>query len=120
MTTKKQYAIPVYNVGYLDSIPDSDINCTITDNTFLETLLLKLRGESIKFASKLKKESQTKEVLLTTEIEQLEKNESTQNPKPRLIFQQKTDDYYLLYINVRKNDNIDLHMSVCHLKTGLT
>ena len=55
MTVKKQYAIPVYNVGYLESIPDSDINFTITDNTFLETLLLKLRGESIKFASKLKK-----------------------------------------------------------------
>ena len=55
MTVKTQYAIPVYNVEYLDSIPDSDIKFTITDNIFLETLLLKLQGESIKFASKMKK-----------------------------------------------------------------
>ena len=55
MTVETQYAIPVYNVEYLDSIPDSDIKFTITDNIFLETLLLKLRGESIKFASKIKK-----------------------------------------------------------------
>ena len=53
MTVKTQYAIPVYNVEYLESIPDSDIKFTITDNIFLETLLLKLRGESIKFESNI-------------------------------------------------------------------
>ena len=60
MTVKKQYANLVYNVEYLDSIPDLDIKFTITDNTFLETLLLKLRGESIKFASKIKKRDRPK------------------------------------------------------------
>ena len=55
MTVKKQYVILDYNVEYLDAIPDSDTKFTITNNTFLETLLLKLRGESIKFASKIKK-----------------------------------------------------------------
>ena len=76
MTVETQYPIPVYNVEYLDSIPDSDIKFTITDNIFLEILLLKLRGESIMFASKITKERQTKEVLLIAEIEQLEKSES--------------------------------------------
>ena len=79
MTVKTQYAISVYNAEYLDSTPDSDIKFTITDKIFLETLLLKLRGESIKFASKIKKERQTKEVLFTAEIEQLEKSESARN-----------------------------------------
>ena len=55
MTVKIQYAILLYNVEYLDSIPDSDIKFTITDNIFLGTLLLKLQRESIKFTSKIKK-----------------------------------------------------------------
>ena len=76
MTIKKEYAVPVYDLEYLDSIQDLNINFTITDDIFLETLLLKIRGDTIKFASKLKKEHQTKELHLVAEIEQLEKVET--------------------------------------------
>ena len=56
MTVQKQYAVPVYDLENLASVPDTDINFLITDDVFLETLLLKMRGDTIKYASKLKKE----------------------------------------------------------------
>ena len=73
MTVKKQYALPVYDLANLASVPDTDINFLIADDVFLETLLLKMRGGTFKNASKLKKERQTKELHLMVEIEQLEK-----------------------------------------------
>ena len=76
MRVKKQYAVPVYNIECLSSIPDININFTIMDDIFLETLLLKIRGDTIKFASKLKKERQIKELRLIAEVEQLEKDET--------------------------------------------
>ena len=79
MMVKKQYAVPVYDLENLASVPDTDINFVITDDAFLETLLLKMRGDTIKYASKLKKERQAKERYLMAEIDQLEKNESTCN-----------------------------------------
>ena len=56
MMVKKQYAVPVYDLENLASVPDTNINFVITDDAFLETLLLKMRGDTIKYASKLKKE----------------------------------------------------------------
>ena len=50
MTVKKQYAAPVYDLENLASVPDIDINFIITNDAFLETLLLKMRGDTIKYA----------------------------------------------------------------------
>ena len=52
---KKMYSVPVYNFENLDVIPDQNIQLTINDSQFLEVLLLKLRGETIKYASGLKR-----------------------------------------------------------------
>ena len=79
MMVKKQYAVPVYDLENLASVSDTDINFLIMDDAFLEALLLKMRGDTIKYASKLKKERQAKEQYLMAEIDQLEKNESTCN-----------------------------------------
>ena len=46
----------VYNPINVASIPNSEQQFTIADDTFLEVLLLKIRGETIKFASALKKQ----------------------------------------------------------------
>ena len=69
---KLQYALPVYNLENLNSIPDEDIQFTINDNIFLECLFMKIRGESVKFASRLKKNLTLEEDNLKSEIETLE------------------------------------------------
>ena len=62
----------VYNPINVASIPNSELQFIIANDTFLKILLLKIRGETIKFASALKKESN--ELELETDIEDLEKN----------------------------------------------
>ena len=66
----------MYDIEFHSSIPDININFTITDDIFLETLLLTIRGDTMKFASKFKKEQQTKELHLIAEKEQLEKDKT--------------------------------------------
>ena len=68
------YALPVYHPHYVTTISDSEIEFTISDATFLETLLLQARGETIRYASRLKKEASKKEQNIKKEIESLEKN----------------------------------------------
>ena len=50
----EKYAIPVYSLDFLRN-NFSDIKMSIEDDIFLEMLLLRIRGESIKFASHEKK-----------------------------------------------------------------
>ena len=64
----------VYNPINVASIPNSELQFIIADNIFLEILLLKIRGETIKFASALKKQSNELELKLETDIEDLENN----------------------------------------------
>ena len=63
----------VYNPINVASIPNSELQFIIPNDTFLEILLLKIRGET-KFASALKKQSNELELKLETDIEDLEKN----------------------------------------------
>lgn len=69
---KLQYALPIYNLDNLNSIPEKDLQFTINDNIFLECLFMKIRGESIKFATQLKKNLTIEEDNLKREIEKLE------------------------------------------------
>ena len=52
------------------------IEFTISDKLFLDMLLLNIRGKSIKFASKLKRDDNKKEKDLITDIQTLENNPS--------------------------------------------
>ena len=54
---KLAYSAMVYNPINVASIPNSELQFIIADDTFLEILLLKIRGETIKFASALKTQS---------------------------------------------------------------
>ena len=49
--TRTEYAAKVYNINQMKTIPDMKINLTISESQFLEVLLLKIRGETIKFSS---------------------------------------------------------------------
>ena len=77
----KNYALPVYNIEYIGKCPE-DIKFTIDDDLFLEILYLKIRGETIKFASILKKCKTSKEEILVKDIEFLE---NLNNPNSQLL-----------------------------------
>lgn len=53
---KKQYAVPVYNFDCLDSVNDQLLSFQISDQLFLETLLMEIRGKTISYATFKKKE----------------------------------------------------------------
>lgn len=52
---KRQYAISIYNKDKINDIPNEEIQLTINDQLFLDTLLMELRGKSISYASFRKK-----------------------------------------------------------------
>ena len=80
---KKQYATPIYDLENIhkipDKIPDSEIQFTINDQLFKETLLMEIRGKSISYSSHRKKESEKKENELINNIKELEANLSDTN-----------------------------------------
>ena len=71
---KLQYACPVYSLEYLRD--QTDIEMTIDHDLFLETLLLRIRGETIKFATTEKRKAEAKEQQLIKDITTLEKSPS--------------------------------------------
>lgn len=70
--TKKEYAAPIYDPINVDNIPISDIQLTLNDQLFFETLLLNIRGKTISYSSFLKKCNKKKEETLLEEIDNLE------------------------------------------------
>ena len=71
---KLRYAVPIYNPNNITRLSDMSINFTISDSEFLELLLLQIRGETIRYASVLKKKKSLKENNLLREIEIMEKH----------------------------------------------
>ena len=72
---KKQYAVLIYNL----EIPNDQIQFTINDQLFLETLLMELRGKSISYSSFIKKENETQEKEIERKIEEIEHNLTPEN-----------------------------------------
>ena len=76
---KLKYAAPVYNLENFCDIPDKSLHLTINFIIFLEMLLLRIRGETIKYASHKKKLNAKIEKDLVFKIENLEKDFSNSN-----------------------------------------
>jgi hypothetical protein len=70
--TIEQYAATPYNREKLNSIPLEEIQFTISDQLFLDVLLMEIRSKSIAFSSHKKKINTQKECSLEKEIEILE------------------------------------------------
>ena len=83
--TKAQYCIPIYNYDNIDSIPDNEIQFTIDDQLFLETILMNIRSKTISYASFKKKKMNLKENDLKCEIQEME----TQNNLNLDVLEQK-------------------------------
>ena len=75
---KLTYALPVYNLDY---IKDNNVTFSIDDDTFLETLFLRIRGETVKFSKFLKKKEKALEQTLKNDIAWLESNITESNTK---------------------------------------
>ena len=72
MDEKRKYAVPVYNLHNLETIDDSEIHLTVDFDIFMEMLLLRIRGETIKYASYIKKKMCENENILISKIQTLE------------------------------------------------
>ena len=72
--TKEQYALPVYNVDNLHNIPDSELQFTISDQLFLDVLLMEIRKAVMGYSVKKKRQDYEEEKNLEIEITQLENN----------------------------------------------
>ena len=73
---REKYAVPVYNLDELTNIPDKNLQLIISDQDFLQILLVRLRGESVKYSTYLKKKSSETEKKLIKEIAELEISET--------------------------------------------
>ena len=68
--TLKQYAVPVYTENtYTNYKNYNDIQLTISECLFYETLIMMLRGESVKFSKQIAKRNRAHEKQLIQEIE---------------------------------------------------
>ena len=73
--TKEQYMIPVYNIEYIRNNENFSIQMKISDQLFLETLLIIIRGKTISYSAFKKKQNNLREENLQKEIKLLEEEE---------------------------------------------
>ena len=57
---KLRYAVPVYNFEKINEINLEDIQFSITDQLFFETLLMEIRGKTISYSAFIKKNMEEK------------------------------------------------------------
>ena len=67
----QNYAIPVYSLNFLNNLAN-DIKLKTDYDLFLEVVLLRIRGEAIKYGSNRKRSENCQQKQLILEIEELE------------------------------------------------
>ena len=70
-----KYAVPVYNMQCINTIPENELQITISVNLFLEMLFLRIRGETVRYSSTKNKLEVSHESELLSDIEKLENEE---------------------------------------------
>ena len=71
---KEQYMLPIYNLEYIIE-NEQNLEFQISDQLFLETLLMEIRGKTISYSSYKKKQNNLREHNLENEIKYLEEEE---------------------------------------------
>lgn len=64
----KQYSCFVYNKDNISSEPDDNVQFIISDQLFLDTLLLEIRGKTISYSTYIFKKALEREEMLKKEI----------------------------------------------------
>ena len=88
-----KYAVPVYNMQSINTIPENELQITISENQFLEMLFLR---EAVWYSSTRNKQEVSRESGLLSDIEKLE------NEEDRAESQNKIKQYELLEIRENK------------------
>ena len=68
----QQYALPVYNFDNIDKTEKKDLQFTISDQLFLDVLLMEVRSTVLSYSAKKKREKNNNEKTLEHEIKHLE------------------------------------------------
>ena len=86
---KEQYIIPIYNLEFIKNNVNNDfLEFTISDQLFLEMILMEIRGKTISYSAYKKKQKQERENNLIKDIENLE---NSQDPDLELIETKKEE-----------------------------
>ena len=100
---KQKYDIPLYSVDFLNE-NYSDIQFTIANDVFLEMLLLRIHGETVKFATfEKKKKCVHLENTLIKDIETLEANKLLHSSNIELLHDKRHELMALRKIKLRGN-----------------
>ena len=76
-----QYLLPVYNIDCLKNVNYEDLQFSIDDQLFLETLSMEIRGKTISFSSYKTKKRNSEENSLLSKIQDIETNINEENKK---------------------------------------
>ena len=87
---KVKYALPVYDFKFLERT-FSSISMTIEPDAFLEVLFLRIHGETIKFASLLKRKQLNAEKNLIADIKALESVPQLNSINSELLLDKKAE-----------------------------
>ena len=88
-TTKEQYVLPVYNLEKIEEIPNSEIQFSISDQLFLDVLLMEIRNAVIGYSVMKKRKDKEEENKLESEISNLESKNPQTEEDLQLISQKK-------------------------------
>ena len=75
--TKEQYAVLIYDRNAIENIPIEELQIVISDQLFLDTLLMEIRKATIEYGARKKRENNKKEESLEREILKLEQKYRT-------------------------------------------
>ena len=94
-----KYAVPVYNMQSINTIPENELQITISENLFLEMLFLRIRGETVRYSSSTKNKLEvSRESELLSDLEKLENEEDIADSHNKINQKQ----YELLEIREKK------------------
>ena len=83
----EQYSVPVYNIENIHNISKDELQLTISDQLFLDVILMEIRNTTINYASKKKKENNKEEIEIEKEILNIEtKVHKTQEDLQNLLY----------------------------------
>ena len=100
--SKMEYAVPIYNRDNIEDIDEMQLQFTINDQTFLDTLLMKIRSITIPYASHKKKSKNEKRENIEKELIALQLLH--QNDTGDITLENKIQELNIELENIRKEE----------------
>lgn len=100
--TISEYAFPGYNLETICDTPSNQLYFTVDDTLLLDTILIKIRGKTIRFCGKEKKKQNVKEQELIRDIENLVSDKTLCNLST-LLEDKKTEQKEICNLKLKGN-----------------